>query len=306
MAREYAKLKTAIWGDDDYRALPVDAQWLYQYLFSSPKIDICGVTDWDVRKIAAKAIDLTVERVRAAGSILHQRGFIVVDDDTEEVLVRTYIKHDGSLRGPKTAKGVANAWADVSSDLIRTVIAHEAVKIRDANPDWSGVSEVTLKMIEKASGYRPDTLSDPYPEGMPEASGDVRPIPSAYPTDTPSETDPILLMANGYLPPLDGELVTNNELTLAAPPEPKSARKTPYPAAWEPAANQITYADEHNIDVWAEAEKFRDRNLAEGRKYANWDRAFAGWLRLGHEKGWATPKQAAKTNLGCANPFEGW
>ena len=91
MARIYAKLKTAIWGDDDYRDLPMDAQWLYEYLFSSPKIDIAGVTEWHIGRIVAKSADATPERVTAAAEILLRRGYIIVDPGTEELLVRSFV-----------------------------------------------------------------------------------------------------------------------------------------------------------------------------------------------------------------------
>ena len=134
------------------------------------------------------------------------------------------------------------------------------------------------------------------PRSLPESSANPREASANPPEDSTAGTGEQGNRGTGE---------ASGELPPAATPK-TAAKKTAYPPDWEPAANQIAYADEHNIDLWAEAEKFRDRNLAEGSKYADWDRAFANWLRRGNDNGWAAKKQPAKTGLGCANPFEGW
>ena len=149
------------------------------------------------------------------------------------------------------------------------------------------------------------TVTTPEPRFTPEPQ--LRGEPQA----TPEKPSPLNPSSPHPGTPVQGTpelgFTQNHQVTTKEPSEAKKAtRKTPYPPDWEPAANQITYADEHNIDVWVEADKFRTRNLRDGSKYANWDMAFASWLRLGNEKGWAAKKQPAKTGLGCANPFEGW
>jgi len=45
MAREFAKIKASIWQDDDFRALPVEAQHLYFVVLTDPDLSYCGVAD---------------------------------------------------------------------------------------------------------------------------------------------------------------------------------------------------------------------------------------------------------------------
>lgn len=295
MARVYAKLKTSIWGDDDYRALTTDGQWLYEYLFSSPKIDICGVTEWSLKRIAAKACDLTERRVARAGSVLARAGFIVVDLDTDEVLVRSYIRHDDSMKGSKTAKGVMNAWADATSDRIRTVIAAEVVRIRDEHPDWSGCSEIHQKLIEKAARYSADTLSDPYPEASDTLSDTPSPAgppmvggyPIRYPidtlcegvSDTPSGTEKnrsdIATLLDGYQPPTNtcanAGATGANELVLID--QPAQAPERDYDA---PGFTEFWDAYPRKRDKKPAAEKYKaalkatspDALIASAKAYA--------------------------------------
>ena len=56
------------------------------------------------------------------------------DDETEEVLVRSYLRHDGVLTNPNMLKTVKRDYAAVASDLLRGVIAHEANRLRAEYP----------------------------------------------------------------------------------------------------------------------------------------------------------------------------
>lgn len=156
--------------------------------------------------------------------------------------------------------------------------------------------------IEERRGRSSMYTITPEPQSTPE------PQLRGEPQSTPEDTSPLNPSSPHPGTPVQGtpepQFTQNRKRTTKEPSG--ASKKVPYPSDWEPAANQISYADEHNIDVWAEADKFRTRNLANGSKYANWDMAFASWLRLGNEKGWAAKKQPAKTGRGCANPFEGW
>lgn len=60
-------------------------------------------------------------------------------------------------------------------------------------------------------------------------------------------------------------------------PSKKALR--PIPDNWSPAKPQIDLAASLGLRVSSEADDFRDWTLALGRKYADWDRAFASHLR---------------------------
>lgn len=160
MAREHANIRLDMWGDDDWRALSMPAQWLYELLLTHPKTNRAGVCDWRPRRLAAMASGLDADAVRLMAEELVQGFFIVIDDDTEEVVVRSYVKHDGVLKQPNMAITMANDWTGVASDRIRAVVAFEVQKLRVEQPDLPGwKSERQLETILSASGV--DVKNDP-------------------------------------------------------------------------------------------------------------------------------------------------
>ncbi|WP_026645568.1 helix-turn-helix domain-containing protein [Bifidobacterium sp. AGR2158] len=60
-------------------------------------------------------------------------------------------------------------------------------------------------------------------------------------------------------------------------------------AVWQPNHEARTLADEAHADLIVEAEKFRCRQLADGKIAKNLDAAFVLWLRRGIEGGYLTP-----------------
>ena len=52
MGRDRANIRTDMWGDDDWRGLTPGAQWLYEYLLTSPTLIYAGVADWRQVRVA--------------------------------------------------------------------------------------------------------------------------------------------------------------------------------------------------------------------------------------------------------------
>lgn len=176
MAREYAQIKLALWADDDVRALSPQAQHLYLVLLTAPSMSHCGVADWRPKRIAALAKGWTVEQVEEAAAELIEAMFIVVDEATEEVLIRSFVRHDGLMKQPKMATAMASAHAAVASSVLRGVIVHELRRLREDFPDlhgWGSVkaSELLGKGSVNPSGY-------PLGKGSVKGSGKGKPTPS--------------------------------------------------------------------------------------------------------------------------------
>ena len=115
MAKDYASVNVEIWSDPEWRDLPPAAQHLYLLLWTSPGLSYCGVHDWRPGRLAALSHGFTAEHIRAVADCLTARHFLVVDDDTEEVLVRSWARFDGLM---KTATGdvpYSSAHASVAS-----------------------------------------------------------------------------------------------------------------------------------------------------------------------------------------------
>jgi hypothetical protein len=70
-------------------------------------------------------------------------------------------------------------------------------------------------------------------------------------------------------------------------------RKTAIPDGWKPNEKHIQLASGLGVSLAAEAEKFREGALANGRRYVDWNLAFNTWLRRVPDfaRGGAPPKQ---------------
>ncbi|ROZ88993.1 hypothetical protein [Gordonia sp. OPL2] len=245
MAREYAPIRLDIWTDDDWRSLTRDAQWLYFYLLTSPTLSYCGVADWRPGRIAAAADDLTADTVRMAAAELIDRLFIVADEDSEEVLVRSFIKHDGLLRNPKTSVSMANAFAAVASKTIRGVIIHQLVRLHSAAPDlkaWT-VEKVTALLlrdsidpvdlrVELPQDY-PQDLPVDLPQGLGNGLGEDLPqgLGETYPEDlgegslpAPAPAPYSSSISGGYV---SGERNDGDELAPSNDPPPSTCPRHP-------------------------------------------------------------------------------
>ena len=150
--RNYAQLNIAIWNDDDFRALTPQAQHLYFLLLSHPTLSYCGVGDWRPKRLASMAAGWTPADVEQAGAELIDRLFIVVDEDTEEFLVRTFVKNDPLMRQRNLGVSMARAFSLVASDGIRGVVVWELIRLAEARPELKGLdSDEVAQVLAKPS-----------------------------------------------------------------------------------------------------------------------------------------------------------
>jgi hypothetical protein len=161
MAREFAKVRLSIWDDDDFRDITPAEQHLYFVLLTSYELTYCGVGDWRPARIAGHAKGWAAEQVVATAAGLIEKLYLVVDDATEEVLVRSFIRHDEILKQPKMAIAMARAHAKVASSTLRGVIVHELNRLHAEEPDLKGWSEKAVLDLLPKSSVDPST----YPLG---------------------------------------------------------------------------------------------------------------------------------------------
>jgi hypothetical protein len=182
MAREYARVKVSIWADSDFRLLSDAAQALYFRLLSSPTMSLCGVADWRPNRLAALTSDMTPERVREVADELAERSYIVVDEVTEEVLIRSFVRHDGLIKTPNIAAAMVKDYAGTASATLRGVIVHELVRLHTDEPamkGWATASKL-LSEPEIDPSVMPSGTPSPKASGMPSVNGSSisLPIPS--------------------------------------------------------------------------------------------------------------------------------
>lgn len=127
MARSHGKILSSVWRDDDWLKLSANAQRTYVLLLSQPKMSLCGTLDLAERRWGRMARDTSESDINAGLLELQNDGFIVADGITEELAVRSFVRHDlntGRMNG-NLAKGFWRAWLGLESDVLREVIVAE-------------------------------------------------------------------------------------------------------------------------------------------------------------------------------------
>lgn len=205
MANDFARVVRSIWSDDDFRALSHGAQWLYFHLLTSPSLNYCGVTDWRPKRIAALTADLTEDTVEAYSVELEGNLFTVVDRDSEEALIRTFIRHDGLMASPNMAAAMSKAHAGTVSGALRGVVVHELKRLQKDEPDLRGWNRPESRTLLRREAVTPQEAFDKLPRytfglgsGNPSVKGSGNPSenpstkrsPTPAPAPTPSPNSP--------------------------------------------------------------------------------------------------------------------
>ena len=149
--REYAQLKLSIWNDRDFTALSTDAQLVYIMAMSHPTTNLAGVLDYAPQKFARLAGGLTAKRVVAAVDELSAARFVVTDDETGEMLVRSAVRASGAWKKPTTAASIANSVENTFSDKLRNVLADELRRAVAEDPAAQGKAAAE-KLLTCANG----------------------------------------------------------------------------------------------------------------------------------------------------------
>lgn len=122
MARTFGKLLSSVWLDPDWLTLTRDEQWLYQALLSQPGLSLVGALDYRPRRLAMLNEATTATDIEVFVAGLEDRNYVAVDYDTEELLIRTFTRHDGIAAANKNLrKGMWKAWTEVASPRLRHV-----------------------------------------------------------------------------------------------------------------------------------------------------------------------------------------
>ncbi len=207
MAREHARIWLDINSDDDFESLSPLAQWFYlRVLLPDPTLSYCGVADWRPKRLVRKAAGLTVEMIEACAAECERKRYALFDLDTEEVLLRSYVRRDQLLRNPKTAAAVVKAYGSVASDPLRAAVVTELKRVHKEHPEYSSwtskdtagalaelVTKPDLTVVEYVANYpdignaQPVTITNPdaVPIGNPEVvqNGNAEAVPITK-TDT--------------------------------------------------------------------------------------------------------------------------
>lgn len=194
MARDFGQVKLSIWNDDDFLDLTPGAQHLYIVLLSSPGLSWVGVNDWHPGRLASRAKGWTKQEVIAAAGELVRSRFIVIDPDTDEVLVRSFVRNDGFMKQPNLATSMARAFSVVGSRLLQGVIVHELQRLKREQPDIAGWRSEEARVVVGKRAIDPhdhpsyDPSVDPSIDPQIDPSVEGERHPSVDPSIDPSPT----------------------------------------------------------------------------------------------------------------------
>lgn len=165
MARDRANINTEIWADPHWRSLSHGAQWLYQFILASSKLNLCGVTDWRPARWSGMAEDVSRADIERFAGELEREAFLVIDRDTEEVCIRSFFRHDGILAQPNPMRGAVREFGSIGSARIQGVISHELRRLREEFPEGIGKSNVWVQVrgLETLMKTLPVDVRNPSP-----------------------------------------------------------------------------------------------------------------------------------------------
>lgn len=159
MARDHARIHVSIWSDEDFRALPAVAQNMWFTLLSQPRLSYCGVLDYMPTRLAQLSAKATVRSVGSAVNRLVASRFVTVDPETGELLLRSFVRHDGLLSQPNVTKRMAKDYESVLSPALKATIEAELRRAFTEDPEMKGwealrISYPNLFAIASGKGSR--------------------------------------------------------------------------------------------------------------------------------------------------------
>lgn len=125
MAKSYGRIPTRWEGTAEWRQMSLLAQWLFTKLSSAAKVAYCGVGDWWPGRIAKTASGVSRDDVERAANELETSGWLFIDTETQEYVLREYMLDQGVLDQVNLPLTAAREWTDVASERIRALVAGE-------------------------------------------------------------------------------------------------------------------------------------------------------------------------------------
>ena len=201
MARSYANIMTSIWDDEDFCALSAGAQRTYFMLVTQPDINACGTLALTLRRWSLTLPPRERKNLAKWLDELAATTFIVMDERTEELLVRTFVKHDGGYKNPKR---LAAIWATadvIRSSSVRSAFGIETTKLGlsngnprasegQSNADRSPSERARVVVTEVVTDHTPHTTNLEREPSADAAAAEPSPFCSKHPTGTEEPCGP--------------------------------------------------------------------------------------------------------------------
>lgn len=274
MARDHARLFIRIWADDEFVAMTENAQHKYMLLMSQAGANWAGVLDLRSKRWVRLASDTTAASLDKGLRELASAQFVAIDEDSEELLIRSFMRANEVYKQPNVFKNALNAARQVQSAKLRAILAAELRKIAPLIPaDRRDVETGREAVLALAETLAPKGSSEGLPEGFDE--GSIEPLSEGF--DEPS------LVVEGEVEVVLGtsSVVTSLAAKRTKKCKPKDDRRTPehpLPDDWQPTDAHRERAAKAGLDVELQADLFRANAERNEREARNWNGAFTTWL----------------------------
>jgi hypothetical protein len=193
MARGHGRILTPIWEDADFLALTQEQQRLYLFLISQPNLNHAGLLPLTLRRWARKACGLTSAELEKHLTALADARFIVIDEDTEELLIRSFVRNDGVWRMPKVMGAMVSGAMEISSTALRAALLAEMdrIPLDELSDEPTKIRDREGPSIRRQVADHIETLRKAFGAPLPDPTrgGSAPPCetPSRTPSDTPDE-----------------------------------------------------------------------------------------------------------------------
>ena len=258
MARHFAPIKTSIWDDPEFQALNSEEQRLYLMLFSQSGISSVGLVPMTLKRWANSTRGMTIKALSKTLQGLSDALFIVVDWDREELLVRSFVRHDGGYTNSLRLKAIQRESRGIGSKLLAGVLAHELTRLGIEH----AISEAPYDARSK--GHRSPI------EGVSKGAG------SGY----------VSTVGDGTL--TEPETRTGNREPGPAPLASGIARPTRIPEPFVISEEMLNWASTEvpGIDIKRTTDKFVDywRGATKNATKSDWPATWRNWLRRDFEE----------------------
>lgn len=191
MARDHSRWYLRAWGDPEWRALHPMSQWLYRLIVDHETLSYAGVADWRPNRLCRLASPVTADEIEIVAADLEERLYLLIDRDTEEVLVRSFVRNDRILYQPNVSQAMVKAWDGIASEALRGVLVHELRRLKKDQRDaksWSDkfAGPMLARMLDAPDVDPTEALS--LLPGNPSVNPSVNPSinPSGNPSTNPS------------------------------------------------------------------------------------------------------------------------
>jgi hypothetical protein len=323
MPRTEGRIFTSIWKDGDFLSLPPMAQRLYIFLVTQPELTYAGTMPLRPARWVPKAAGLTLADIgrdlkelegtaypsanppeSGPGPGPLRSPFVITDDETGELFVRSLLRRDGAWKQPNLLKQAIDASDEIESPRIllallaevRRIPADESpsVQVRTLIAQWA---EDLEQGTRHPSAYPPPNPPD-HPGSNPSADGDGDPPddPSGDPSD------------NGRAPA--GSPTSPNPLTPNDLPARDRKLGTRLPDDFWPSPEMFEWFRKNcpNVDGKTEHAQFRDwwhaKPGKDGRKL-DWPATWRNWMRTAEKRSQPRTRPGQRTQAPVA-PGDEW